>query len=522
MREKWNILLIIVIASISIVHSQDKINTHQLSNTDISQLLMIGYKSDAQIRKILPGGIIIFGWSIKGGAEQTKKLIARINNIYIERNLPLPLISIDQEGGKVMRLRKGVTRIPDGTVMGANENRSLIHNMGSIVGQELNDVGFSLNFAPVLDRTHEKSFLENRTWSDDSDQIYKRTKAFAQGLSGGGVIAVQKHFPGHSLGSVDSHNGLPVDNRSEEYFNILNNDPFIQSINSGIDALMTAHILMPNIDSEPVTYSKKILTGILRNKLNYRGVIITDDIEMGGANKLLKDKSKVAIKSLQAGTDMVMVVWSSNIQNRFISEVRKAVKENIITKEDLLAKISRIRILREKVMLRKKLAENRSDFSYDQKQLITKGIWDNGVKFGTNSEKKVRIFNEPLNVLVSRSSTARIWKKYRPNDKIYFFKAKDKTTANLNNFKILSKQDKPLLVITPPRYSMNDRVFNYLKESIKNNQNAVWIHQSSKADLGLEFEYSDVISISSGSVFAVAALMRVISRKKYIFANNIR
>ena len=183
----------------------------------IGQLFLIGFRSFDQLEKVKPGGVVLFSWSLKD-VEGAKELISKINSRNSELNKAPLFVATDHEGGRVVRLRKGLTNFPDALALGATEKKEIAFRVGKIMGLELSSLGFNMNLAPVLDLGNGKSFLENRIWGSDPVKVSEMTTGFIDGLHSSRILAVAKHFPGHGGTSVDSHFDLPVIEKSwEEY-----------------------------------------------------------------------------------------------------------------------------------------------------------------------------------------------------------------------------------------------------------------------------------------------------------------
>ena len=254
------------------------------------------------------GGVILFSRNYSD-IDQLSELTRRIHEI----KHPELLIAVDHEGGRVQRFKQDFTRMPPcgcfGDLYDKNPSESLSYSemAGWLIATELLSVGIDFSFAPVLDLNKGKSsVIGDRSFHKDSDVVSQLGKAFVKGLAAAGMAAVGKHFPGHGSVIEDSHETLPVDNRS--YEDILMSDlvPFERLINAGIAAIMPAHVLFPEVDDKPAGYSKIWLQDILRRQLGFHGAIFSDDISMGAA-AIAGGPVERAQAALSAGCDMILV-----------------------------------------------------------------------------------------------------------------------------------------------------------------------------------------------------------------------
>lgn len=246
------------------------------------------------------GAVILFSRNYES-PEQVTELIA---NIRAARQGNL-LIAVDQEGGRVQRFQKGFTRLPPAARYA--ETPELAEPAGWLMAAELLAVGVDFSFAPVLDIDCGVSeIIGNRSFSTDHDLATRLSSAFRKGMHAAGMAATGKHFPGHGAVALDSHLTLPIDERDMD--SIRNKDllPFKQLIAEGLEGIMPAHVLYPNIDVSPAGFSPFWIQQILRKELNFNGTVFSDDLSMEGAASV-GDFPERARLAQQAGCDMILV-----------------------------------------------------------------------------------------------------------------------------------------------------------------------------------------------------------------------
>ena len=256
----------------------------------------------------LVGGVILFTRNYESRA-QIKVLCQKIRSSHQK---PL-LIMADQEGGRVQRFIQEFTRLPNMGALGKLYDDSpaagldLTRKIGWLMASELLAVGVDLSLAPVLDLDKGlNSVIGNRAFHTNPHVVITLAQAFIHGMNEAGMAATGKHFPGHGSVTLDSHIAIPVDSRSMD--DVMKDDilSFAGLIQGGISAIMAAHIIFPFIDSQPVGFSRRWLQDILRNQLKFTGVVLSDDLNMEGANISANYADRVAIAK-EAGCDFALL-----------------------------------------------------------------------------------------------------------------------------------------------------------------------------------------------------------------------
>lgn len=256
----------------------------------------------------LVGGIILFARNYKS-RQQLIELCTAIRKV---RKTKL-LIMVDQEGGRVQRFITDFTRIPAMAKIGEyyNQDRQaacqLAKEVAWLMATELLAAGVDLSFAPVLDLyTNNNKAIGDRAFHADPKVVIQLATAYIEGMHEAGMASTGKHFPGHGSVTLDSHVAMPIDHRT--YNEIANSDmvPFAAMIKAGITSIMASHIIYPEVDALPVGFSKRWLKDILRHQLDFKGVIVSDDLNMEGANISTNYTDRVQA-ARDAGCDFVLL-----------------------------------------------------------------------------------------------------------------------------------------------------------------------------------------------------------------------
>lgn len=246
------------------------------------------------------GAVILFARNY----ENPQQITRLIKDIRAARDGEI-LIAVDQEGGRVQRFQTGFTRLPPAALY---ENEPEIAEVaGWLMAAELLAVGVDFSFAPVLDvDCGVSTIIGNRAFSQNAQKATQLALEFQRGMARAGMAATGKHFPGHGAVALDSHLTLPIDKRDLLAIRESDLQPFRALIEQGLEAVMPAHVLYSQIDSQPAGFSHFWLQTILREELGFDGVIFSDDLSMEGA-ACVGDFSTRAKIALQAGCDMVLV-----------------------------------------------------------------------------------------------------------------------------------------------------------------------------------------------------------------------
>jgi len=287
------------------------------------------------------GAVILFSRNYSS-PEQIAKLITDIRHARTGDIL----IAVDQEGGRVQRFQTGFTRLPPASIFA--EHPELAESAGWLMAAELLSLGVDFSFAPVLDIDCGVSeIIGNRSFSQDPILATELASHFRKGMKAAGMAATGKHFPGHGAVALDSHLTLPVDNRDLQSIREKDIQPFKQLIAEGLEAIMPAHVVYPQIDSLPAGFSSKWINTILRTELNFKGTIFSDDLSMEGAASM-GDFSQRAKLAMAAGCDMVLVCNNPSAADEVLASI--PVTENETRIQRLNSMRGKSQLSREQLM----------------------------------------------------------------------------------------------------------------------------------------------------------------------------
>lgn len=281
-----------------------------MSRSKVANLLIVGFDGTSNfslnnyfknlITSYELGGVILF----KRNIENLEQLVELMN--WILSTSPNIITSVDQEGGRVARL-KGISTDIDPMSFVKTTKEAL--KVGNILGSELRSLGFNLDFAPVCDIVvnPNNQVIGDRSFSDDANIVSLMVPYIIQGLKENLVASCAKHFPGHGDTAIDSHLDLPLVSTDKEVIFSREFLPFKKAIESGVDTIMTAHLIAKNLDAQwPATMSSIILNDILREKLQFKNIIISDDLEMKAVADNY-DLDLILQKSLEASVNMFII-----------------------------------------------------------------------------------------------------------------------------------------------------------------------------------------------------------------------
>ena len=367
-----SLFLVVTLSTILIIKSSNNIsdNNNEINNIvtskynikdmnlkeKIGQMLIIDYTKDTYdtnldriIKTVKPGGFILMSDNIK----YYDNTISLVKSLKQNSNIPM-IIAIDEEGGRVQRtiLLKDtpVTNVPSMYELGKTNNQLLAYQVGVILAKKVKTLGVNLDFAPVLDIYSNKNnkVIGDRSLSEDKNIVTNLSISIQKGLEDNNVNTCIKHFPGHGDTKTDSHFDIPIINKT--YKELLDNElyPFIKSIENGSKMVMVGHIALPKITTSnvPASLSKEIITDVLKNKLNFTGLVITDALNMKALTNNYTEK-EIYINAINAGVDILLMPQNPENAVKYIEE---AIKENKISINQIDASVEKILNYKEKYL----------------------------------------------------------------------------------------------------------------------------------------------------------------------------
>ena len=300
----------------------------------IGQMIIVGFDAYevndhiiTAVKKGKIGNIIIFSRNIKS-IDQLYKLNKDLYKLVKENTGLIPLVSIDQEGGMVTRITQEATFLPGNMTIGATKNLKYAYEIGQIAGRELGALGINMNLGPVLDVNNNPSnpVIGVRSYSDDPILVYNLGMEYIKGLQDTGVIATAKNFPEHGDATSDSHYSQTTIAHSSDRLNSIELVPFKAAIHHKIKAIMSAHVLFPAYEPQPLpaTLSKNVLTDLLKDKLKFEGLVVTDCMEMKAIDDYFGIE-KGAVLAVQAGANLLCISHTLDKQLKAVDAIENAV-----------------------------------------------------------------------------------------------------------------------------------------------------------------------------------------------------
>lgn len=294
------------------------------------------------------GGIILFARNL-ADPKQIRELCAEIQSLRLRQADRAPLfISIDMEGGRVLRLKAPFTPWPAVHQLGKIDNPSVTFHFANRMGLEMRAVGINLDFAPSVDvlTNPKNTVIGDRSVGANVALVEKHASALVRGYVKSGIICCAKHFPGHGNTLLDSHEHLPVEEVDMERLQKLELLPFKRAFRARVDMVLTAHIRFPKIDPEwPATLSEIFLKDLLRNELRYRGLVVTDDLGMKALTNHYS-REEIPVRALEAGCDLLLYCNEPADPPVGLEAVINAVGQGRLKKSDLEASKAKVMALK--------------------------------------------------------------------------------------------------------------------------------------------------------------------------------
>jgi len=303
----------------------------------------------AALQRQQVGGIVLFRAKNMGTLEELRALTAALQKTAAQTGQPPLLIAADQEGGQLMAIGDG-TPFPGNLALGATRSEKLTQRVGKALGLELAAVGVNVDFAPVCDVNNnpKNPVVGTRSFGEDPRLVGRLSAALVRGLQSAGVAATAKHFPGHGDTSSDSHHAAPVLQHDLKRVRRIELRPFQAAIDARVRLVMTAHIVFPALNGgtdTPATLSPQILKGLLRRKLGFKGVIVTDAMDM---NALEQGPGYVAecMAAVAAGADLLLLNHDLAKLEPAYATISQAARRGLLSREEMLQSAARVLALK--------------------------------------------------------------------------------------------------------------------------------------------------------------------------------
>lgn len=305
----------------------------------IARLFIVGFDGPTvtpDARRLIDsgvGGVILFARNV-ASPEAISDLCRELKEHAGSRPL---LTCIDQEGGRVARLRDGFTSVPSMRTLGQTGDASLAHRVGQFLAAELRAVNVDMDFAPVLDvdTNPANPVIADQSLGRSPEIVSTLGVALIEGLQAGGVAACAKHFPGHGDTSQDSHLDLPRLPHDMARLESVELVPFAAAVRAGVASVMTAHVLFDALDAEyPATMSKPVLDGILRQRMGFNGVVVSDCLQMNAIAEHY-GVGEAVVRGVNAGVDLFLVCHHAAVQDAAIDALSRAVLDGRVSETQI-------------------------------------------------------------------------------------------------------------------------------------------------------------------------------------------
>lgn len=350
----------------------------------LAQLMMVGFYGQIpseEIRSLIEqekiGSVILFARNI-GSRDETKALTSQLQQVARNAHHPLPLlIAIDQENGIVSRLKEENTTFPGNMLLGACDDENLTYEISRATARELKALGINMNLAPVLDVNHnpKNPVIGVRSYGEKVEHVIKHGLAFVKGHSDEYVLTSGKHFPGHGNTSVDSHLDLPIvtSSRVDLYHHEI--APFYEAIKQGLNSVMVNHVYYKAFSKEavPASLSKTIITELLRDELQFNGVVVTDCLEMKAISDTVTTPEG-AVQALRVGADLLIVSQTYDVQVATLNRLEQAVKDGEISIEQVNQSLERVNRLKENIQKQKRVTYHKEKHQMLARKAFQKGV----------------------------------------------------------------------------------------------------------------------------------------------------
>ena len=334
----------------------------------LGELLMVGFIGQemnealaAHLLGLQPAGLIFFRRNIRD-PEQLARLTWDIQTLALQE-LGRPLfLAVDQEGGSVARMGPPFTQIPHAADLGSSGSE-LVSHYYRLTAREMNLVGLNLNLAPVVD-VNTGEIMKLRSFGRNPSVVSHCGIAAIEAIQSEGVIATAKHFPGLGRTQKDPHHDLPLITAGRDELEDYDLPPFKAAVQANVALVMTSHTIYPALDPEyPSTFSRAIISSLLRERLGFGGVVVTDDLEMGAVGEKYSPAA-ASIAALKAGADLLLVCNHPEKMSQTAEAVRHGLDRGLLDPDDLALSLTRVEELRRKYLEPVNLADAEAVATY--------------------------------------------------------------------------------------------------------------------------------------------------------------
>ena len=305
------------------------------------------------IRDFGVGTLVLFARNVDA-PEQVAELVRELQSAARAAGHERPLmVAVDQEGGRVARMREPWTRWPPLRALGRTRSEELARGMGEALAHELAACGIRWNFAPVVDvdTNPANPVIGDRSFGDDPELVARLGAAMIEGLQGGGVAACAKHFPGHGDTDLDSHLALPAVDHSPARLAEVELPPFRAAIDAGVASVLTAHVVVRELDDRlPATLSPRVVSGLLREELGFDRVVVSDDMGMKAVSEAWSPGER-AVLAAEAGCDLLAFCADHDAQVEGLEALVRAVESGRLSWKSMEGSVGRLRSLKDRYLL---------------------------------------------------------------------------------------------------------------------------------------------------------------------------
>lgn len=426
----------------------------------VGQLIHIGMRGKTaspdssvikNIKKYHVGGVILFGVNF-GTKEQILLLNENLQRAStLATGIPL-FISTDQEGGRVIRVGPdAATQFPGAMALGQTSDDRLAYDAGFITGYELRKIGIDMIFAPVLDINNnpENPVIGTRSFGSNANTVSLMGVSYMSGLQSSGSTAVIKHFPGHGDTHTDSHLDLPVINKTMAELESFELIPFQKAIKQDSEAVMSAHILFPSLDNKyPATLSKKIIKDLLKQKMGYDGLVISDAMEMHAISKKY-GPGEAAVRAFEAGVDIILLTSESKIIQNIHEALLEGFQSGRLSTKNLDISINKQIMLKKKKLLFERWESTIASSQKNHSKKLDRLNKELLNKYNSINKKYEKTYSN-LNQEISRKSIRSLHKSFPGQDA---------------NTKIVLHYRSRLMAVEARQFGLNPNAVIYSKNS---------------------------------------------------------